>query len=238
MKLHFILPIAALLLTMPAAAQTPLMPHDDTITVQLSAEDYVTATTGKVTLNVNAALKDSDAADTRKEILSGAQKIARTQWRIVNFNHSTDQTGLERWNATLEARLPESQLSGLNGVAKSASHPGLQFSVIGTDLSPTLDEMEAGRAKLRETLLAKATEELAHINKDASRTYRIGDIEYGSSGVIPPMPMMQNFVRAKAMPMMAAVNGSVETSAPEGGSLSVDQKIEMTATVTFATAVK
>jgi len=233
--------LALVLFALPAAAQTPAQnsiwpPHDDTITVQLSAEDYVSATSGKVTLSVSAALKDSDAAATRKEILSSAQKIAKTQWRMVNFNRSTDQAGLERWDAVLETRLPEAQLTGLSAAAKTASRPGLQFTVSNTDLSPTLDEMEAGRAKLRETLLVKANEELARVNKGAGgRAYRIGSIEYGAFGM--PMPIMQRSRMAMAPQAMMATD-AIASAPNEGLSLSVDQKITMTATVTFATAAK
>lgn len=227
---------AILLLATPALAEAPWQAPEDTITVQLSAEDYVTATTGKVTLNVSAALKDSDAANTRKEILSGAQKIAKTEWRMVNFNRSTDQSGLERWDATLEARLPEAQLTGVSNAAKSASRPGLQFNVGNVDLSPTLDEMEAGRAKLRETLMTKANQELARVNKNANgRTYRVGDIQYGMMGMPMPMVARAKFGRPEMMAMDAVA------SAPASGgsdSFSVDQKLEMTATVTYAASVK
>ncbi len=156
---------------------------------------------------------------------------------MINFNRSTDQTGLERWNATLEARLPEAQLTGLNAAAKSASRPGLQFTVNGTDMSPTLAEMEAGRAKLRETLLVKANEELARVNKGAGgRTYRIADIQFGTFGMPMPVPMM---AYAKNSRMANAEMAVAADSAGGGGaSFSVDQQIQMTATVTFATANK
>lgn len=232
----FLIALAMIAITTPAMAEAPWPKPDDTITVQLSAEDYVTATSGKVTLSVDAALKDSDAANTRKEILAGAQKIAKTTWRMINFNRSTDQTGLERWNATLEARLPEAQLTGLTNAAKSASRPGLQFTMNGTDMSPTLAEMETGRAKLREALLAKVNEELARVNKSASgRTYRIADIQFGSFGM--PMPVM---AYAKNTRMMNAEMAVASDSAGNagGGSFSVDQQIQMTATATFATANK
>lgn len=231
-----ILFLSCIILSLPAAAQSPAWPpHDDTIITQLSAEDYVTASTGKVLLSVNAALKDADAAGTRKEILAGAQKIAKTNWRITSFNKSTDQAGLERWSAVLEARLPEAQLTGMNSAAKSASRAGLQFTLDSTELSPTLEELEAGRAKLRETLLAKAKEELARINKDAAgRAYRIGAIEYGAIGAAP-MFAMKNVMLARVSEM----NGQAASmTAESGGSLAADQKIEMTATVTFATAAK
>jgi len=230
--------LTLLLFTLPAAAQTLVWPQrDDTITVQLSAEDYVSATSGKVTLSVSAALKDSDAAATRKEILASAQKIAKAQWRMVNFNRSTDQTGLERWDAMLETRLPEAQLTGLSAAAKAASRPGLQFILSNTDLSPTLDEMEAGRAKLRETLLAKANEELARVNKGAGgRAYRIGSIEYGAFGMLTPI--MQRSRMAMAPQAMMAADAVGSSASNEALSLSVDQKISMTASVTFATAVK
>jgi hypothetical protein len=137
----------------------------------------------------------------------------------------------------LETRLPEAQLTGLDAAAKSASRPGLQFTVANTDLSPTLDEMEAGRAKLRETLLNKTQDELARVNKNSSgRTYRIGSIEYGAFGISSSIrPIMRSM--AMVEPMMANA-GSAASTPNEGDNLSVDQKIDMTATVTFATAVK
>lgn len=235
----FLIALAVLAMTTPAMAQAPWPKQDDTITVQLSAEDYVTATSGKVMLSVDAALKDSDAANTRKEILAGAQKIAKTNWRMINFNRSTDQTGLERWNATLEARLPEAQLTGLTAAAKAASRPGLQFTLNGTDMSPTLAEMEAGRAKLREALLAKANEELARVNKNAGgRTYRIADIQFGTFGMPMPVPMMAYAKNARMMNAEMAVAADSSAGNAGGASFSVDQQIQMTATATFATANK
>ena len=224
--------LSALLFAAPAMAEQERT--DDTITVQLTTESYVTASTALVTLNVNAALKDADAAGTRKEILAGAQKVSKTNWRMVNFNSSQDQTGLTRWHATLEARLPEAQLTSLPDAAKNASRAGLQFTVGGTNLSPTLDEMEAGRAKLRAKLLDKANAELAAVNqKSGGRIYRIGDISFGEQGMPMPVPPMK-MMRGAAMEMAV-----MDTAASSGGEgLSVDQKITMSAWITFATAAK
>ncbi len=75
--------------------------------------------------------------------------LAKADWRLTSFNRSEDQTGLERWSATFEARLPETDLNGLAETAKKISKAGMQLTIADIDFSPTLEEMETARAGLR-----------------------------------------------------------------------------------------
>ncbi len=229
---QLLLTLTVLLFTLPAIAQDAKW-HDDRIVLQLTAEDYVTASTARVIVNVVASLK-GDAAQTRKDILAAADKIAKgANWRIINFNNSTDQAGLERWDAALEARLPEVQLSGLNNAAKAASRPGLQFTVGSSDLTPTLDELETGRAKLRETLLKKAQDELARLNKAAGKTYRLADINFMGGAMPLPQPQYMAKTMRAAAPEMAM---AADAAAGSGG-FSTDNKIQMSATVVLGVKI-
>lgn len=227
--------LAALMLlaltAFPARADDLLPKPDDHVSFNLAAEDWVTTKTARVMISVEAAVGDSNAGSMREDMMKAVNDLAKTDWRLVAFNRSLDQTGLERWSAMFESRLPENELSGLAERAKKAGKAGMQLSVAGIDFSPTLDEMEAARAGLRAKIYKEASEQLATLNATLpGRTYRISAIEFsGEAGGPPPMPFVARGMM-KPMAMMANADGAA--SAPAERS----EKITLSAEVTLATA--
>jgi hypothetical protein len=215
------------LLALPAAAQTYAPnPIQDQVVLNLAVEDWVPTQTARVVLNAEAAIQGADAGKTRDELLAAAKKTASADWRIVRFDRSTDQAGLERWSASLETRLAESALGGLADRAKQSSRPGLQLTVAQIDFTPTLAESEAARAKLREQLYKRATEELQRLNAVASdRKFRIARIDFGTVQV-QPRPMLA--MARNAQP------AAPEFKAADGAEMELSQKATMHANVTFA----
>ena len=94
---------------------------DDRVIIELSAEDWVTTHTANVTVWVEAAVTDSTAATMRADMLNAVQSIVKTDWRLISFNRSQDQTGMEHWSAQFQARVAENQLGGLHETAKKLS---------------------------------------------------------------------------------------------------------------------
>ncbi|HLG88566.1 MAG TPA: hypothetical protein VKZ79_15370 [Alphaproteobacteria bacterium] len=211
------------------AQNTPIIaypPQNDTVSMSLSLEDWVTTQTARTELAVDAAMPGGDAGKVRGEILNAVKGLAQgAEWRFTRFDREQDPSGLEHWHAVLEARLPESQLGGLADRAKSASRPGLQIKEQAVDFSPTLAETEATRTKLRGEMYKRVNEALAQLNQaEPDRKYRIENINFGFA---PPRPI--NYpARAAAMPMISS-SPSTETA-----DVSLAQKVEMTANVTFA----
>ena len=92
-----------LLLASPAWAQVP-PPVMDQVVLDLTAEDWVGTETARVTVSADAAATGTDAGTQRADLLRAIDGLAPdAEWRIVSFDRSTDQAGLERWRAVAEA---------------------------------------------------------------------------------------------------------------------------------------
>lgn len=190
----------------PAAAQVIAPPPvTDAVSLNLSVEEWVRTETALVTLVVDAAGNGSDDSGAlRANILKAVSGMAdKAEWRITRMDSQSDSAGLERWQAQLQARLPESQLSALNDRAKKASRPGLQVRVGNIAFDPTLAETEATRAALRERIYAQVNEELKRLKKAfPERDYRVGGIDFfETSG---PRDIVVQGGRVKAEMMAAA----------------------------------
>mgnify|MGYP000871471830 CR=1 FL=1 len=181
------LALASLLLTaIPAvSAETVTPPVTDTVSLNLSAEEWVKTETALVTLVVDIA-GNGNGGTVRNDVLKAVAGVAdRAEWRIISLNPQSDSAGLERWQALLQARLPESQLASLGDRAKKASKPGQQVRVDNIAFDPTLAETEATRGLLRDKLYAQVNAELKRLNAAfPGRTYRVGRIEFGEMGSI------------------------------------------------------
>jgi hypothetical protein len=202
MKNVFSVLFIGLILIAPVAQAQDFKP-DDRVIFDLAAEDWVTTKTAHVTASVDAAVSASNEAATRTEMIKAVGDLASGDWRLTSFTRNQDQTGLEHWSAIFEARLPEAALGGLNETAKKLSKPGMQLSIIGIDFTPTLEEMEAARGALRETIYKLAGDQLAALNAALpGRNYRIALVNFtGDESEAQPMPHV--FKGQAAMAMMA-----------------------------------
>ena len=228
------------LLGLPAAASAQDMYHpgfkpDDRVMFDLSAEDWVTTKTAHVTVNVEAAVTANTAGSTRTDMTKALDSLAKADWRLTSFERNQDQTGMERWSASFEARLPESALGGLNESAKKLSKAGLQLSVNDIDFSPTLDEMETARGGLRAQIYKMANDQLAALNAAMpGRNYRIALVDFTGGGGMAPVPQV---MRAHPGVMMAMASPAV---APEPPPVTAEraEKISLNARIVFAATDK
>ncbi|MDD4616469.1 MAG: hypothetical protein PHW76_05045 [Alphaproteobacteria bacterium] len=158
---------------------------DDTISFELTAEDWVTTKTAHVTLEVEAAVNAANAGAIRAEMTKAVNDAAKADWRLTSFNRTQDQTGLERWSMVFEARLPESSLNGLSEAAKKASKAGMQIKIGNVDFQPSREEMEAARAALRTKIYKQAGEQLTALNSTLpGRAYRLAKIVFDGRGPV------------------------------------------------------
>lgn len=197
------------------ADQTPL----NSVTYQLSAEKWVSTNSAKVTVNVNASVSAQGLAQVQKTVMAKLQKIANQgKWHITQFNRSQDQSGLERVMISAQNRLPEKDLVNLRSKAKSISKPGETFKIANVDFSPSLADMEKTRATLRQDILQQAKADLDGLNKMfPNQHYVLHTVNYG--GIRPaPRPMLRTMAMAR----------------PEAPALTVSNKLQLHATVAFA----
>jgi predicted secreted protein len=216
---------AALFAFAPYAQADDFKP-DDRIVFDVSAEEWVTTQTARVTVNVDAAVAGNNAATMRTDMIAAVNSLAKADWRLTNFNRSQDQTGLTRWSTSYEARLPESALGGFYEAAKKLSKAGMQLSIADIDFSPTLAEVEAVRAQLRAALTKQANDQLTAMNNALpGRGYRIAEINFAGSGAVPMA--MRKTMHAE----MVAMDGvAMSASAP----MERAQKMVMGAQIVFA----
>ena len=224
-------------LVVPFATRAEEFKPDDRVIFDVSAEDWVTTKTARVIADVEASVSGATAGTTRAAMTKALDDLVKTDWRLISFNRNQDQTGMERWSATFEARLPENLLSGLNENAKKVSKPGLQVSVSNIDFSPTLDETQTAMGLLRAKIYKMANDQLAALNTALpGRAYRIALINF-----TPEMmdggtkPMMLKAMRAGGhMDMTAAVEGMASPPAPLSAPMERSEKITLTARVVLA----
>ena len=202
--------------------------------MNLSAESWCATQSARVIVGVEASVSGSGAGSARAEMMKAVDEVAEADWRLTNFNRTQDQTGMERWSAQFEARLPEKHLSGLSETAKKHSRPGMQLRIENIDFTPTLAETQNATNKLREELYKAANEQLAALNATiAGRNFRIALINFTNMPDRPtaaPMMMRANAMAANKMMTMA---GNADES--EGaGAMERAEKLTLTAHVVFA----
>ena len=214
--------VSLLSFTTPAFADAPK--PDDTVSFELSAEDWVTTKTAHVTLGVEAAVKASDEGDLRADMLKAVNSAAKADWKETGFNRSQDQTGMERWSVMFDARLEEDELNGLADKLKKESKAGMQVSIANVDFSPTLEEMESARAALRAHILKEANEQLAALNTALpERGYRISEVTFSGGPVVMPRMMHKTM-------MALAASAPVADEPPEQHA----QKLGLNAHIVYA----
>lgn len=225
--------LGSFLLSTPGFAQDMAIPKmDDRVIFDLSGEQWVMTKTAHVIIGVEASVSGTNAGNMRGDMIKAVNDLSKGDWRLTSFNRSQDQTGLERWSAQFEARLPEAQLNGLQDAAKKLSKAGMQLSVNDINFSPSLDEMEAARGVLRTQIYKTANEQLVALNAALpGRNYRIALVNFDSSNEEPtPMPRV---VRGQANMMMAMAEAP-KAAAPTP--IERAEKISLTARVVFATS--
>lgn len=221
-----------LITSSPVLAQTAILPQHppvmDEVVLQLTAEDWVETQTALVTVTAEAAEAATEAGQARSDLLAAIDRLASdAEWRIVRFDRYTDSTGLERWQASAEARLSEGSLTGLADRAKEASRPGLQLRVDSIEYTPTLAEAEAVRARLRADIYRRAEDEIAALNQAfEGRNFRIGTVHFSEGGRPGPEPY--------PMAMMARSAEAAAQSDAGQAAVSVKDKLILSARVVLS----
>jgi len=230
--------IASLLLTTMLLAGTALPAQagdykpDDHVVFTLSAENWVTTKTARVTLNIEAAVTGKTSGSMRATMTKAVNDVVKADWRLIAFSRNQDQTGMERWSALYEARVPENELNGLPEKAKKNSKAGMQITISNIDFSPTLEETQAVIGQTRTQIYKQAADQLAALNATLTgRAYRIAAIDFSGDNQAGG-----GYNRAKmARPMMTMANNR---NVPEMDSampaMEKSEKITLHARVTLA----
>ncbi len=183
--------VISLFLTIPVWAETNVEDLLNKVILRLNAEQWVTTKTALVTVGINVSVSDNDLGKAQSHIMDKLNQIAsKADWHILSFDRSQDQSGLEKVQASAQARLADNALAGLREKAKEISKPGETFTLDNVQFVPTEDEMRNANAVLRGNIYQQAKTELDQLNKLYSdQKFYIHQINFVSDVV--PGPMMQ-----------------------------------------------
>ena len=227
--------LAVFLLSFPAQSFANEPKPDDRVIFDVSAEDWVNTKTARVTVSVEASVGGNTAGTMRAAMAKAVNDLVKADWRLVSFNRDQDPSAMERWSAEYEARVQETDLSGLYENAKKLSKAGMQLSVSSIDFSPTLDEMQSAYGQLRAKIYKMAGEQLAALNASLpGRPYRIALINFtGDNEVVMPRPMPQ-VMRGMPEGGISLKGNNVASSVAAMPTMERSEKITLTARVVFA----
>lgn len=219
-KLVIMLFCGAMGLQAPAWANSDCANVLPQVTLQLTAQQWVSTQTAKVSVALDALLNKEQLAKAQDSFQAALKRIApEGTWHITEFTRSASKTNLEQLHAVAEARLSDSALAGLRNRAKAQNGEGQTYTVQDIIYSPTIDEISAAQAGLREQIYSRAKAELDRLNavypKPGFSLYTI------------------NFVNPTVQPGVMKMNTMVamERVAP---SVSLSQQMTQDALVIFA----
>lgn len=214
--------ILSFLFSLPAFADIDISPLLNKVTLQLQSQQWVTTQSALVYASVNAAITDQDLGSVQANVVNKLKELSdKGEWHVVSFTRQLDQSGLERVQITAQARLPQSELSGLRDKAKKISKPGETYSIDNVLFKPSDEEIQQANNTLRADIYSQAKNEIDTLNKMyPNQKYYLYSIDFVSSPV-SPMPMASN-------EMMLAKSAGIASP------MAVGNKAELQATVVIA----
>lgn len=196
------------------------------VSMQLTAEQWVTSKTALVNVNVNASVGDTSLEKMQSQILEKLGKLSnKSEWHLISYDRSQDKSGLENIKIVGQARLPETELGGLREKAKTISKPGETYTIDAIQFIPSDEEKHEANNALRQNIYEQVNNELTRLNKIyPDQKYYLHDINFNSDPSAS-MPMAQN-----TLYKMAGVNGSSSREP-----MSVGDKMRLNANVILST---
>lgn len=192
------------------------------VTLQLTAEEWVTTQTARVSVSLDALLNKPQLARAQEDFQAALSKIApEGVWHITEFSRSASKTNLEQVHAVAEARLSDKAMAGLRERARSLNSEGQTYSIQDITYNPTTAELSAAQARLRSQIYSQAKAELDRLNAIYPKPgYTLYNINFNSP--IQPGPIMNK------------MNAMVTTMARETPAPSLSQQMTQDATVILA----
>ena len=226
--------LCSLFIALPVWADTTLEPLLNTVTLQLSTEQWVATKTALVTIGVNASMSGNGLEKAQNEVLSKLNQISsKGEWHIVSFTRTLDQSGLEKVQISAQARLATSDLSGLRDKAKAISIPGETFTLDNVEFVPSEQDLRDANATLRNDIYQQAKNEITNLNKlYPDQKYYIHSVNF--QNIVQPMPMAMPMAQ-NAMFMRGSVASNIASTA-NANNIAVGNKLNLSASVVIASA--
>lgn len=198
------------------------------VSMTITADEYITSETAKVSVSVTYAMMDAEQ-DPRAEVMKAAEEVTKSAWYVNGVHRAEDNSGIETVTYSLTVRVPEKEINSIKKKVKTVSRAGLKMQITGTDYSPTTSQIEEGKKAIRKKVYEKVNEELKILNElviETDERWVVGDVNF-----LTAQPLMAKNSRAT---IGTAMYESFNNAADDEESDGVTQKLTMTANVTFA----
>ncbi len=207
----------------PAWADTNCASVLPQVSLQLTAEQWVTTQTARVSVSLDALLNKNQLAKAQENFQAALKRIApEGVWHITEFSRAPSKTNLEQLHAMAEARLSDNALAGLRERASAQNGEGQTYIVQDIIYSPTTDEISNAYAQLRAQIYNQTKAELDRLNAVYPKAgYGLYNINFTSVNIQPG-------------PIMMKIAGEMNAAARETGNVSLSQKLTQDAVVVLA----
>lgn len=207
----------------------------EAVVLNLSAEGWAETDRATVHASIEAAFSGAQngnpgGQDMRPTVLQALNTLApQADWKLTHFGQVRDPAGLDRWQISAEARLPQDSLEGIRDRAEEISKPGMKVNVDHIDFSPVLSDRERLRTELRERIYADAAAELQRLRRTfPDQDFTLGQINFQPDEVQPFMARQKDMAAPRAMMMSEAAEAG-------GAGVNVSDRITVRAMVFFHT---
>ncbi|WP_169566994.1 SIMPL domain-containing protein [Sneathiella limimaris] len=226
---------AALLVLTNFAIADELRPVSDQVILSLAEEGWVTTETADVTVSFSIVQQNETADALKAEVLKTLDGLDKdSTWYVTSSRESKDQTGLNRWSISANARLKEGAIAGLHDKAEKLSRPGFRVTVNYVNFSPSLAETNALQSDLRAKIYAEAKKEAERLSAAiGGSAYRVETINFLPNYSPQPMPMHKDMAVQRLSASMESSGGG----GAGGAKMPVSQKYTVQATVTLGRLV-
>lgn len=193
---------------------------------QTSVEQWVTTKTALVTVGVDASLNQSGMDNLQQQVNDSLKALAdNVTWQMTDYERSQDSSGLESIHIEEQARLTSDQLTNLRTQTDKLSKPGIKYSIIDLQFTPSLADIQAAQDNLRSQLYSKVKQELELVDKTYDQEFYVHDLEFYPGDMPVPSP---NYGTNKMVAMAAAPQPQATMS----------QRLVMSVDVTLASTIK
>lgn len=209
----------------------------DSVTVTLSTEEFVTSDTVKVIVAVNLVQLEK-GANARAEILTALRKLIDAEWRFSSLTR-TEDTGMERVQAIAYVRVPEKDVSNVTVRVKEGKRTGLDLTIQNVDYAPPKKQIEETLAKLRNQIYMLAEQEVGKLNaaiksdETGGHKWRVGNVTFVDTASGNANVRAMNMV-ANSYSVGAAAGAGAGASDDEDAGLDVTRRVMSVAKVTFS----
>lgn len=196
---------------------------------QTSVEQWVTTKTALVTIGVDASLNQAGMDNLQQQVNDSLKTLAdNVVWQMTDDERNQDSSGLEQIHIEEQARLTSDQLVSIRTKTNTLSKPGIKYSIIDLQFTPSLAEIQVAQDNLRSQLYGKIKHEIDLLDKTYDENFYVHDLEFFSGNLPAPVPMAQNQANYKAMMVSTAPQPQATMS----------QRLIMNADVTLASTIK